>query len=73
MNEWNLVEIMLIVLGQVCESFIYVFETRIDTDLKLFREETSYLHHFLLDSNGEKLPNGKSYSYKMELELKYGF
>ena len=27
----------------------------------------------LLDPNGKKLPYGKSDSYKMELELKYGF
>ena len=43
MHKWNLLVIMLIVLGQVCESFTYVFETRIDIDLQLFRKETSYL------------------------------
>ena len=42
MHEQNLLEILL-VLGQVCESFAYVFETRINTDLQLFRKETSYL------------------------------
>ena len=38
-----MLEVLLIVLGQVCESFTYVFETRIDTDLQLFRKEISYL------------------------------
>ena len=36
MHKWNLLVILLIVLGQLCESFTYVFETQIDTDLQLF-------------------------------------
>ena len=30
-------------LGQVCKSFLHVFKTKIDTDLRLFQKETSYL------------------------------